>query len=142
MDNIQKTYNKIITIQKIQKYLLRRFKKSKWIEFVVSQKYGDCQKIASIVANLDQNIQLYEVQQNFSQVAVDKLHELGDNGDMFGNHYINKIDGQYYDFGKGTNSISGVYLVGSQEDLYNVELTQDELKHFYKFIERSPIYFK
>ena len=142
MGKIQDTYSNIITIQRIQNYLLRRFKKKDWIQFIASQKYGGCQQIASIVANLDQNIQLYEVQQNFSQHAVDKLHELGDDGDMFGNHYINKIDGKYYDFGKGTNSISGIYLVGDHEDLYNVELTEEELKHFYKFIERSPIYFK
>lgn len=142
MDKVQQTYLNSLLIQKIQKYLLKKFKKKNWNQFITSQKYGDCQKIASIVANLDQNIQVYEAQQNFSQRAVDKLKEMGDDGDMFGNHYINKINGQYYDFGKGTNCISGVYLVGDNENLFNVELSQDELKHFYDFKERSPIYFK
>ena len=73
----------------------------------------------------------------YSQLILKILH---------GNHFINKIGDTYYDFGKGTNTVEDddgnlYYLIGTQYQMYKVQLESNQLKHFY-FIDEDPIPFK
>ena len=60
---------------------------------------------------------MYDLDINYSPIAVKKLNDIGDNGEMYGNHYVLVHDGTLYDFGKGTNSINGIYLMTQDNDM-------------------------
>lgn len=136
MDNFQKAYLKDLSIQNIKNYILRTLKRNSWEQYTYTLDFGKCDLVAFLVAHIDPSkIKIYQVQETYCQGAVDALHQNGDYGDMFGNHFINKIDNTYYDFGKGANQIDDIYLPGHQYEMMNVELSPYQLQHFSNFEE-------
>lgn len=144
MSKFIEEYHKVITnhlIQYIQEQLLKYFHKQTWPEYVDSLEFGDCQKIAKIVYSIcPSKIEVYEVEEQFSQNAVKQLQSKGDTGSTYGNHYIVKIDDLFYDFSKGANSINGIYTIGTNQQKYSVELSPEELQFFTKFYLRDCNY--
>jgi hypothetical protein len=71
-------------------------------------------------------------------MAIDELHAKNDFGEMTGVHYLNEYNGTLYDFGKGTNTIAGIYLLKhSKFDKYTITLTNKELALFKNKYERT-----
>lgn len=138
MDKFQKAYLKNLSIQNIKNYILRTLKRNSWEQYIYTLDFGQCDLVAFLVAHIDPSkIKIYQVQETYCQGAVDALHQNGDYGDMFGNHFINKIGDTYYDFGKGANQIDDIYLPGHQYEMMNVELSPYQLQHFHDFIQRD-----
>ena len=52
--------------------------------------------------------------------------------------YSSVIGNTYYDFGKGTNTESDVYLLDGLGDKYSIELTQKELGNYFDLFLRNP----
>jgi hypothetical protein len=135
-------YNNIVAdtaISHIKHQLLSYFNKSTWEEYVNSLEFGQCQKISKIVYfSCPSLVTVYSVEEHFSKEAIKQLNALGDNGEMTGVHYIVKINDKFYDFGKGANTINSIYLIGSNEEKYLVELSENELSHFDNLNCKNP----
>lgn len=144
MDKFIEQYNKIINenlIEHIQNQLLKYFKKTTWKEYIDSLQFGQCQKIAKIVYQIcPWQVEVYEVEEQFCQKAIEQLQNIGDTNPYIGNHYIVKINNIFYDFGKGANTIKGIYTIGTNQQKYTVELSKEELKYFIKFYLRDCNY--
>lgn len=144
MNKFTGQYNKIITeslITHIQHQLLKYFNKLTWTEYVDSLKFGQCQLIAKIVYQIcPAKIEVYEAEEEFCQNSIKQLQAMGDNGYTYGTHYIVKINDTFYDFGKGANTINGIYTIGTNQQKYTIELSQNELNCFTNIIFRDCNY--
>ena len=142
MSKFIEEYNNVIIdllIAHIKQQILKYFNKSNWTEYIDSLEFGQCQKIAKIVYLCCPSlIKIYSGSETFAPESIKQLNELGDHGEMVGNHYIVKIYDKFYDFGKGANTINGVYLIGTNEEKYSVEMTEQELSYFNKLMFRDP----
>ena len=142
MDKIQQTYLDTLLIDKIKKYILKVTKHSTWKEYIDYLHFGLCDLTAFLAASVDpKHIQIIEVGQMYNKELAEQF-DIEDHG----NHFINKIGDTYYDFGKGTNTVEDddgnlYYLIGTQYQMYKVQLESNQLKHFY-FIDEDPIPFK
>lgn len=127
-------------IKNIQALLLKYFNKKSWQQYIDSQKYGICDFIAFLVNQMCSDFKIICVEYNFSKLAIKQLNEKNDFGDTFGTHYLNEYNGQLYDFGKGTNTIAGIYLLKFNNfDKYTITLTQNE-KHLLTNIQEKILY--
>ena len=120
-----------INIEQIKNFLIKRYKVSSWEECINKQKFGDCRSVCSMIVKEFPNVFdcMYDCNVNYSKIAVKKLNDIGDNDEMFGNHYVLSKGGILYDFGKGTNTISDVYLLTQYDDMkdkYTIKLSKKE----------------
>lgn len=124
-------------IKNIQALLLKYFNKNSWQQYIDSQKFGDCKFISYLVEQMCNQFKSVEIEYNFSKLAIKELNQKNDFGDMFGNHFLNQYNGQLYDFGKGTNTISGIYLLKQNKfDKYSISLTNTQKKNIIKKYQR------
>lgn len=120
-------------IKNIQALLLKYFNKKSWQQYVDSQKFGDCKFIAFLVSQMCSQFKIIEISFNFSPAAIKELHNKNDFGEMNAIHFLNQYNGQLYDFGKGTNSIAGIYLLKQNSfDKYTVTLTDEQQQYITK----------
>jgi hypothetical protein len=142
MNKFIDAYNNILTetiLTHIKQQLLRYFNKTTWEEYIDSLEFGQCQKIAKIVyCCCPQLVKIYSGTEQFPQAVIEQLNALGDNNEMNGVHYIVNINDRFYDFGKGANTINNIYLIGTNKEKYNIEMTEAELNCFDKLIFRHP----
>lgn len=142
MNKFIDAYNNIVTetvLTHIKQQLLRYFNKTTWEEYVNSLEFGQCQKIAKIVyCCCPQLVKIYSGAEQFTPTVIKQLNALGDNNEMTGTHYIVNINDRFYDFGKGANTINGIYLIGTNKEKYDIEMTEDELNCFDELILRHP----
>jgi hypothetical protein len=122
-----------LDIDAIKEFLTKRLRCRTWEECVDKQKFGDCDRLCRMIAQRFPNTfdGMYDMQIEYSDIAVKKLKEIGDDGPMFGNHYVLTRKGNIYDFAKGANSISGIYLMTAQNDMkdkYTIKYSKDEYK--------------
>lgn len=142
MDKFQQSYLNTLLIDKIKKYILKVTQNSTWEQYIHSLHFGFCDLTAFLAASVDpKHIQIIEVGQMYNKDLVEQF-EIEDHG----NHFINKIGDKYYDFGKGTNTVEaqgeyGVYLIGTEQQMMNVQLDQNQISHFY-YIDDEPINYK
>jgi len=120
-----------LDINLIKDFLIKYYKVSTWEECVDKQKFGDCDKLCRKIFKKFPNTfdYLYDLNLKYSKIAMEKLRALGDTGEDFGNHYVLVRNNHIYDFGKGTNTINGIYLLTQREDMkdkYNIHLSKEE----------------
>lgn len=120
-----------VDIEQIKNFLIKRYKVSSWEECVNKQKFGDCRNVCAMIVKKFPDVFdcMYDCNVDYSKIAVKKLNDIGDNGEMFGNHYVLSKGGILYDFGKGTNTISNVYLLTQYDDMkdkYTIKLSKKE----------------
>jgi len=91
-----------------------------WINFVDNQENGDCQ---SIVSNIVDDFP--RVKKCFGEIEVDECYidEWGDEQNLVTHHWV-EIDGNMYDFSKGTlrNYISW-------SDIYDIDIEEDKWRY-------------
>ena len=152
MNNFDKLYNKIITearipisslkpitrsvpdIEQVKEELLKLFKFNSWNEFIDFQKAGQCDYIAKLVCKLFPKFKMVSVYVDISPEARKKMSP----GYTFAIHYLNKLNGKYYDFAKGTNCYEGIYILDGLGNKYDVNITPKEASRFSKEIEEDP----
>ena len=120
-----------VCIDAIKEFVMKQYKASTWEECIDKQKFGDCDKLCRKICKAFPKMfnYMYDLDINYSPIAVKKLNDIGDNGEMYGNHYVLVHDGTLYDFGKGTNSINGIYLMTQDNDMkdkYTIKLSSRE----------------
>lgn len=130
-----------IDLNAVKDFLIKSAKVSTWEECIDKQKFGDCDNICRKIAKQfpDMFDSMYDCNVDYSPIAVKKLKDSGDNGEMFGNHYILARKGILYDFAKGANSINGIYLLTQEDDMkdkYNIKLSAGEKKQIKDKIKR------
>ena len=142
MNKFIEAYNNLLTEQiltHIKQQLLKYFNKTTWEEYIDSLKFGQCQKIAKIVYFCcPQLVEIYSGTEQFPQDVITQLNALCDNNEMIATHYIVKINDRFYDFGKGANTVNNIYLIGTNKEKYNIEMTEAELNCFEELIFRDP----
>lgn len=130
-----------IDIDKIKDFLIKKYKVSTWEECIDVQEFGDCNKICKLIVKKFPNTfdSLYDCSVDYSKIAIEKLNDLGDDGEMYGNHYLLSRKRTLYDFAKGTNTISGIYLLTQYDDMkdkYKIKLSSNEKKCIKEKIKR------
>jgi hypothetical protein len=125
------------TPEQVKEFLLDTFKMKDWKTFIDSQLYGGCQELAELVVAKFPAVKIIQGDGKLSKKAAKKLNATSVAAKMF-THYFNKIGNTYYDFGKGTNTESDVYLMEGLGDKYSVELTEKELSSYYDLFVRHP----
>lgn len=133
-----------LDIDAIKQYLIKLYKVSTWEECVDKQKFGDCEKLCRKIFKKFPNTfdYLYDLDLNYSKIAMKKLRATGDYEADFGNHYVLVRNSHMYDFGKGTNTYNGVYLLTQREDMkdkYNIHLSKEEQECIQSKILRAGI---
>ena len=124
-------------VEKIKQFLLDTFEMYDWKVFVDSQLYGGCQELAELIWTKFPSVKIIQGDGEISKKAAKKLKATSVAAKMF-THYFIKIGSTYYDFGKGTNTESNVYLLDGLGDKYSVELTQKELDAYFDLFVRGP----
>ena len=125
------------TPEQVKEFLLDTFKMKDWKTFIDSQLYGGCQELAELVVAKFPAVKIIQGDGELSKKAAKKLNATSVAAKMF-THYFNKIGNTYYDFGKGTNTESDVYLLDGLGDKYSIELTQKELGNYFDLFLRNP----
>jgi hypothetical protein len=125
------------TPEQVKEFLLDTFKMKDWKTFIDSQLYGGCQELAELVVAKFPAVKIIQGDGELSKKAAKKLNATSVAAKMF-THYFNKIGNTYYDFGKGTNTESDIYLMEGLGDKYSVELTEKELSSYYDLFVRHP----
>ena len=146
MKNFNNEYFKIITESKVilrdlkpitksipdigtvKEELLKLFKFNSWSEFIDLQEAGQCDFISKAVCRLFPKFKMVSVFVNFSEDAMKKMKS----EDTYCVHFLNKLGNTYYDFGKGTNRYDNVYALEGLGNIYDVTLTEEEIKQFSK----------
>ena len=152
MNKFDKLFHKIITetripifsikpitrsipnIEQVKEELLKLFKFNSWNEFIDFQKAGQCDYIAKLVCRLFPKFKMVSVYVDISPEARKKMSPEY----TFAIHYLNKLNGKYYDFAKGTNCYEDVYILDGLGDKYDVNITPEESARFSKEIEEDP----
>lgn len=125
------------TPEQVKQFLLNTFKMNDWKTFIDSQLYGGCQELAELIVAKFPAVKIIQGDGELSKKAAKKLNATSVAAKMF-THYFNKIGNTYYDFGKGTNTESDVYLLDGLGDKYSIELTQKELGNYFDLFVRNP----
>lgn len=126
-----------LSIELVQEQLLKLAKMTSWNEFVNSQYSGECQLIAQTVSIMFPAIQFYSVTINFSEHAISQMKKL-DNPEMYKcTHFFNMYNGQYIDFGKGTNRYENIYVLDGIDDMYSCTYSSKAIQHFSDIAEKS-----
>lgn len=120
-----------VDIDKVKNFLIKKYKVSTWEECVDKQKFGDCRKVCTMIIKEfpDMFDHMFDCNVNYSSIAIKKLNDIGDTEEMWGNHYVLSKNKIIYDFGKGTNTISGIYLLTQDNDMkdkYTIKLSKKE----------------
>lgn len=123
--------------EQVKEFLLDIFKMKDWKTFIDSQLYGGCQELAELIVAKFPAVKIIQGDGKLSKKAAKKLKATSVAEKMF-THYFNKIGNTYYDFGKGTNTESNVYLLDGLGDRYSIELTQKELSNYFDLFVRNP----
>lgn len=152
MNKFDKLYNQIISesritlsslkpitrnvpnIEQVKEELIKLFKFNSWNEFIDFQKAGQCDYIAKLVCKLFPKFKMVSVYVDISPEAKKKMSP----GYTFAIHYLNKLNGKYYDFAKGSNCYEGVYILDGLGDKYDVNVTPEESEQFSKEMEENP----
>ena len=134
LSNLKPITKNIPDIEKVKEELLKLFKINTWNEFIDLQKAGQCDFISKAVCRLFPKFKMISVYVNFSEDAKKKVSP----GALYATHFLNKLGKKYYDFGKGTNRYDGVYILEGLGDIYDVNITEEELKQFEKEQEENP----
>ena len=121
-----------IDIEEIKNFLIKEYKVSNWKECIDKQKFGDCNIVCRKIFDNFPNVfnHILDLNVEYSEIAKKKLNDLGDNGEMYGNHYVLVRNKTLYDFGKGTNTINNIYLLTQYEDMrdkYRIKLSNKEI---------------
>lgn len=147
MNKFQKVYLTDIYIQKIKNYILKKTNHSNWKEYIQSLHFGQCDLVALLAASFDpKHIKIYQVYEHYNKNIMEVLEYVQNyNGEPFGNHFINKIGDRWYDFGKGSNIIKDqyynpIYILGDYQGMLTVELSQNQFKQLYDFVEKDYKY--
>lgn len=125
------------TPEQVKEFLLDTFKMNDWKTFIDSQLYGGCQELAELIVTKFPAVKIIQGDGELSKKAAKKLNATSVAAKMF-THYFNKIGNTYYDFGKGTNTESNVYLLDGLGNKYSIELTQKELGNYFDLFVRNP----
>ena len=130
-----------LDVEAVKNYLCQTSNSKDWNECVDKQKFGDCDKVCRKIAKKFPKMfdGMYDCSVDYSQIAIKKLKDNGDNGEMFGNHYILSRNGTLYDFAKGCNTIDGIYLLTQKDDMsdkYKVTLSKGEKEQIKDKIRR------
>lgn len=125
------------TPEQVKEFLLDTFKMNDWKTFIDSQLYGGCQELAELVVAKFPAVKIIQGDGELSKKAAKKLNANSVAAKMF-THYFNKIGNTYYDFGKGTNTESDVYLLDGLGDKYSIDITQKELGNYFDLFLRNP----
>ena len=133
-----------LDIDAVKNFVMKIYKASTWEEAVDKQKFGDCEKLCRKIFKQFPNMfeYLYDLDLNYSKLAVKKLNDKGDHAEMWGNHYVLVRNGQMFDFGKGTNTINEVYLLTQYNDMkdkYTIHLSKKEQECIESKIKRVGI---
>lgn len=141
---------KDVDIDKVKNFLITRYKASSWEDFTDNiLKFGDCKKIAKAVycKFKDMFEGILEIYVTYNKDACLELKRMGDKffnkepeSEWVGNHFVVYKDNVIYDFSKGANSISGIYLLNkpNSKSKYEVEWSEEE----YSLIQKNKIYFR
>lgn len=130
-----------IDIDEIKNFLIKSYKVTTWKECIDKQQFGDCYKICKKILDKFPNVfnSMADLYINYSDIAKKKLNELGDNDEMWGNHFVLVRNKTLYDFGKGTNTINNIYLLTQYEnmkDKYTIKLSNKERTYIIDKIKR------
>ena len=120
-----------VDIDAVMNFVMKHYKARSWQECIDKQQFGDCRKLCKLIGRKFPGLfnNMYDCNIDYSKIAIAKLNELGDTDDMFGNHYLLEKDGVLYDFGKGTNTIKGIYLITQDDkmtDKYTITISKAE----------------
>lgn len=119
----------IPSIETVKEELLKLSGCSSWEDFVNMQQSGDCDMIAKTVARMFPKIKMVSVIIEFCENAIKQM-EQQDNPDMYKcSHFLNKLNGKYLDFGKGTNRYENVYVLDGEDDMYSCEYKESAVKY-------------
>lgn len=129
-------FDQIPTPEQVKEFLLNTFKHNSWDSFIKVQPYGFCLELALLISTKFPQVKLICGDGGLSKKAAVKLKAKSIADKQFV-HYFNKIGNTYYDFGKGTNTENGVYLLLGLGDVNSVELTQEELNQYYKLSQKA-----
>lgn len=125
------------TPEQVKEFLLETFNIKDWRTFIDCQLYGGCQELCELITAKFPAVQIIQGDGELSKKAAKKLNATSVAAKMF-THYFSKIGNTYYDFGKGTNTESNVYLLEGLGDKYSVDLTKKELGNYFDLFERNP----
>ena len=76
-----------LDIDAVKNFVMKMYKASTWKEAVDKQKFGDCEKLCRKIFKQfpDMFEYLYDLDLNYSKLAVKKLNDKGDHAEMWGN---------------------------------------------------------
>jgi len=101
-----------------------------WIKFVDKQKNGDCQSIVSSIMHYARQNDLPSIKAHFGEIEVEEPSsgyrdgkEIDENNKLFTHHWVT-IDGEIYEFSKGTLKDNIDF-----SELYSVEPEDTERYH-------------
>lgn len=134
LNNLKPISNKVPNIEDVKSELLKLFKFNTWDEFINLQKTGQCDFISKAVCRLFPKFKMVSVYVDFSPDAIKKL---GDD-EPYATHFLNKLGKNYYDFGKGTNRYDNTYILEGYGNIYDVNLTKEEIGQFRDEINVNP----
>lgn len=141
--DVKKISNNIPSPEQVQDALLTILSYSTWESFQNSLRFGQCNKICALINKMFNKCKIYSVEEKFSDIAIEQLHNVNDCENTVGTHFIIKIKNVFYDFAKGTNKLFNIYLIksiNSNDEMFNVNLSEFELSHFSKIEEVKNIY--
>ena len=133
-----------LNINSVKEFVMKLYGASTWEECVDKQKFGECENLCrKIFKKFPKMFEyLYDLDLNYSKIAMKKLREKGDTGEAFGNHYVLVRNSHIYDFGKGTNTYNGIYLLTQYEDMkdkYKITFSKEEETCISSKIKRAGI---
>lgn len=134
LNSLKPISKKAPDIEQVKEELLKLFKFSTWKEFIDLQEAGQCDFIAKAVCRLFPKFKMVSVYVDYSEEAKEKSNS----GYTYATHFLNKLGNTYYDFGKGTNVYDGVYILEGLGNIYDVTLTDQEIKQFKNEMEEDP----
>lgn len=119
------------SVEHVKSFLCDIFGFKDWKTLIKSQVYGTCAETSRLIHRKFPEIKIICGEGSISKSAAKKLKATSIADKQFV-HYFNKIGNTYYDFGKGTNTENGVYLLDKLGDQFSVELTEKELDAYWK----------
>lgn len=131
INNVAEPITGNVSVSDIKQFLMDTFNASSWKEFISEQSYGTCAELASLVSTKFPSVKVVVGDGKISKTAKTKL-KVKDIAGQYFVHYFNKIGDQYVDFGKGTNTENGTYLLAGLGKPLDVELTDAEISQYDK----------
>lgn len=120
-----------VSAEQVKSFLCEVFGFGDWKSLVKSQVYGTCLETSRLIHMKFPQVKIVCGDGSVSKSAAKKLKATSVADKQFV-HYFNKVGNTYFDFGKGTNTENGVYLLDKLGDQFSVELTEKELESYWK----------